>query len=62
MRTLPAALADAIEPAATRSSNETISALMKPRSKSVWITPAAWGAVAPFRIVQARDSFGPAVR
>ncbi len=38
------------------------SALMKPRSKSVWMTPAACGAVAPFRIVQARDSLGPAVR
>ena len=30
-------------PAATRSSNETISALMKPRWKSVWMTPAACG-------------------
>ena len=38
------------------------SALMKPFWKSVWITPAASGAVAPVRIVQARDSFGPAVR
>ena len=35
---------------------------MKPRSKSVWITPAACGAVAPRLIVQARASFGPAVR
>ena len=35
---------------------------MKPRSKSVWMTPAACGAVAPRLIVQARDSFGPAVR
>ena len=62
MRTLPASLAFCIEPAATRSSNETISALMKPRWKSVWMTPAASGAVAPLRIVQARDSLGPAVR
>ena len=38
------------------------SALMKPRWKSVWMTPAASGAVAPLRIVQARDSLGPAVR
>ena len=38
------------------------SALMKPRWKSVWMTPAASGAVAPFLIVQARDSLGPAVR
>jgi hypothetical protein len=44
-----------------RSSKETISALMKPRWKSVWMTPAASGAVSPLRIVQARDSFGPAV-
>ena len=41
MRTLPAAFAAAIEPAAIRSAKETISALMKPRSKSVWMTPAA---------------------
>ena len=32
---------------------------MKPRWKSVWMTPAASGAVAPTGIVQARDSFGP---
>ena len=32
---------------------------MKPFWKSVWITPAASGAVAPLGIVQARDSFGP---
>ena len=55
-------VASAIEPAATRSSKETTSALMKPFWKSVWITPAASGAVAPLWIVQARDSFGPAVR
>jgi hypothetical protein len=35
---------------------------MKPRWKSVWITPAACGAVAPTGIVQARASFDPAVR
>ena len=51
-----------IEPADIRSSYETISALMKPRWKSVWMTPAASGAVAPLRTVQARDSLGPAVR
>ena len=38
------------------------SALMKPRWKSVWMTPAAIGAVQPLPIVQARDSLGPAVR
>ena len=35
---------------------------MKPRSKSVWMVPAAWGAVSPTWMVQARDSLGPAVR
>jgi hypothetical protein len=35
---------------------------MKPRSKSVWMTPAACGAVSPTWIVQARTSFGPAVK
>jgi len=30
---------------------------MKPRSKSVWITAAACGAVAPAGMVQARTSF-----
>jgi hypothetical protein len=35
---------------------------MKPFSKSEWITPAAWGAVAPIGIVQARTSFSPAVK
>jgi hypothetical protein len=38
------------------------SAQMKPRSKSLWITPAACGAVAPRWVVQARVSFGPVVR
>ena len=41
-------------PFATRSSKETTSARMKPRSKSVWIFPAAWGALVPFWMVQAR--------
>ena len=35
---------------------------MKPRSKSVWMVPAASGAVEPFLMVQARHSFLPAVR
>jgi hypothetical protein len=35
---------------------------MKPFSKSVWITPAACGAVAPLRTVHARTSFSPAVK
>jgi hypothetical protein len=37
-------------------------ARMKPRSKSVWMTPAACGALAPFATVQARVSFGPEVK
>ena len=51
-----------MEPAASRSSKDTISALMKACSKSVWITPAALGAVSPWWMVQARASLGPAVR
>ena len=54
--------ASATEPVSTRSSKEMTSALMKPFWKSVWITPAASGAVAPFLMVQARLSLGPAVR
>ena len=55
MRTLPAAFASAFEPAATRSANDTTSALMKPFSKSVWMTPAACGAFQPLPIVQGSD-------
>src|ERR1035437_9671136 len=61
-RALPAERTAARDPASTRSSYPTISALMKPRSKSVWMVPAAWGAVSPMWMVQARDSLGPAVR
>jgi hypothetical protein len=39
-----------------------VSAAMKPRSKSLWMTPAAAGALSPARMVQARVSFGPVVR
>ncbi len=38
------------------------SALIKPRSKSEWITPAASGAFAPMRTVHALTSIGPAVK
>ena len=62
IRALPFERASAMEPAATRSSKEKTSALMKPFWKSVWMTPAACGAVQPLWIVQARVSFGPAVR
>src|SRR5437667_3371041 len=34
---------------------------MKPRWKSEWIAPAAWKAVSPRRMVQARTSFSPTV-
>ena len=50
--------AAAIEPASTRSLNDTTSALMNPFRK---MTPAAFGAVSPWRITHARASFGPAV-
>ena len=46
----------------TKAEYETVSARMKPFSKSVWITPAACGAFVPLRIVQARVSLGPAVK
>ena len=62
MRTFPLERASATDPASIKSANETISALIKPFWKSVWITPAATGAVSPLWIVQARTSFGPAVK
>ena len=51
-----------MDPFSTSASKETTSARMKPRSKSEWILPAAWGAVMPLVMVQARTSLGPAVR
>lgn len=36
------------EPSSLKSSNFITSAIMKPFSKSVWIFPAAWGALVPF--------------
>ena len=45
-----------------KSAKAIVWARMKPRSKSVWITPAACGAVSPTWIVQARTSFTPAVK
>ena len=41
---------------------EAVSALMKPRSKSEWMTPAACGAFAPMGMVQARVSVSPLVK
>ena len=55
-------LAAAIVPQAIRSLNAMTSARMKPRSKSLWILPAACGAFVPFVIVHARTSGLPAVR
>ena len=46
-RTRPFSLAAFMEPQAIRSSKLTTSARMKPRSKSVWILPAARGALVP---------------
>ena len=62
LRTSPLDLAFAIVPQVCISSKAMTSARMKPRSKSVWILPAAWGAFVPFLIVQARHSSLPAVR
>ena len=61
-RSLPAALTACSEPSSLRSVKLQIDAAMKPRSKSVWMVPAASGAVEPFLMVQARHSFLPAVR
>ncbi len=46
----------------TKSSKAMVSARMKPFSKSVWMTPAACGALEPPVTVQARASFGPTVK
>jgi hypothetical protein len=48
-------------PSVTKSLQAMVWARMKPRSKSVWMTPATWGASALVP-VQARVSFGPAVK
>lgn len=47
---------------ALKSLKAHTSALIKPLSKSVWITPAAWGAAVPCMMVHALTSFGPAVK
>lgn len=52
-------LASASVPHWTKSLYEIVSARINPRSKSLWMTPAALGAVHPLRIVQARVSLGP---
>ena len=46
----------------TKSVNDTVSALMNPFSKSVCISPAAFGAVQFFDIVNALDSSEPEVK
>jgi len=50
------------EPLEMRSSYETISALMNHFSKSVWIAPAACGAVDAIGIVQDLVSSSPVVK
>jgi len=47
---------------ARSSSQRTTSALINPLSKSVWIAPAACGAVDPIGIAQALDSFSQVVK
>src|SRR5687768_16671879 len=61
-RILPADLQAASLPRPIKSSHQMTSALMKPRSKSVWILPAAPGALVPRWMVHARTSFLPAVK
>mmetsp|Transcript_7146 Transcript_7146/g.19543 ORF Transcript_7146/g.19543 Transcript_7146/m.19543 type:complete len:247 (-) Transcript_7146:855-1595(-) len=61
-RSLPTSLAPEKPPAAVKSSNATVSARIKPFSKSEWMTPAAWGAVEPALTVQARLSCTPVVK
>ena len=52
----------AFERSSIKVSQLMISARMNPRSKSVWMIPAACGALVPRRIVHARHSFSPAVK
>src|SRR5207245_1113273 len=59
---VPGTRASVEDPAGTKSSKPTVSARMKPRWKSEWISPAASYAVPPRRIVQARTSFSPTVK
>mmetsp|Transcript_606 Transcript_606/g.1393 ORF Transcript_606/g.1393 Transcript_606/m.1393 type:complete len:226 (-) Transcript_606:549-1226(-) len=58
----PAALQAASPPCFLMSSKDMVSAMMKPFSKSVWITPAAWGALVPVRMPHALTSPGPHVK
>src|SRR5690606_4216205 len=62
LRISPRSRAALSEPASTKSAQLRVSARMKPRSKSEWISPAASGARVPSRMVQARTSFSPAVK
>ncbi len=62
MRSLPTSRALDHEPSSSSSSQWMHSALMNPRWKSLWMTPAHSGALAPARKVHARDSFSPVVR
>uniref|UniRef100_A0A182V1R3 Uncharacterized protein n=1 Tax=Anopheles merus TaxID=30066 RepID=A0A182V1R3_ANOME len=61
-RYLPAAFAAASLPSSLKSAKCITSAMMKPFSKSVWMRPAACGALVAFWIVQAFTSSGPAVK
>src|SRR5690606_13865832 len=61
-RHLPASLAPCSPLYWMKSSYAMTSARMNPFSKSVWMTPAACGAVAPIFTVQERTSFVPSVK
>lgn len=58
----PSALTAVIVPRWTKSSYFITSAQINPFSKSVWITPAAYGALVPALIVQHLTSSSPAVK
>ena len=62
MESFPASLHFNSEPNNIKSSYLITSAFINPFSKSVCITPAAWGAIDPFLTVQALTSFSPAVK
>ncbi len=61
-RISPCSRAVFTEPVFTKSAQATVSARMKARSKSEWMTPAACGARVPTGISHARTSFSPAVK
>lgn len=61
-RYLPSAFTAFSLPCSTKSVYFITSAQMNPFSKSVWITPAAWGALVCLLMVQHLTSSSPAVK